>query len=160
MPCNETSHSIMSILNGKGIHPYIAHELFWLFCQQQPIITQTIKLNGSETGYDFNAIEATITYGYRQSALGIQSHCSEERITQRSHGLLLLQHSSNGSPIRALFPSRETHGVSSTCGDFITQGEKGRKMRLSQICCKWTIPAKMTHVTLPPLMSPDSISHC
>lgn len=61
---------------------------------------------------------------------------------------------------RALFPSRETHGVSSTCGDFMTQGEKGGKMRLSQICCKWTIPAKMTHVTLPPLMSPDSISHC
>lgn len=61
---------------------------------------------------------------------------------------------------RALFPSREIHGVSSTCGDFTTQGENGRKMHLSQICCKWTIPAKLTHVTLLPLMSPDNITHC
>lgn len=34
------------------------------------------------------------------------------------------------------------------------------KCNLSQICCKWTIPAKPTHVTLLPLMSPDNITHC
>lgn len=34
------------------------------------------------------------------------------------------------------------------------------KRNLSQICCKWTIPAKLTHVTLLPLMSPDDITLC
>lgn len=33
------------------------------------------------------------------------------------------------------------------------------KCNLSHICCKWMIPAKLTHVTLLPLMSPDNITH-
>lgn len=34
------------------------------------------------------------------------------------------------------------------------------KCNLSQICCKWMIPDKLTYLTLLPLMSPDNITHC
>lgn len=61
---------------------------------------------------------------------------------------------------RALLPSRGPQGVSPNVDTSSLTVKMVEKCNLSQICSKWMILAKLTHVTLLPLMSPDSITHC
>lgn len=77
------------------------------------------------------------------------------------HRFLPLQYWSNSCSIRQSTVSIKGGSMVSlqTVDTSSLKVKMVEKRNLSQSCCKWTIPAKLTYVNLLPLMSPDNMTH-
>lgn len=130
---------------------------YFISCSQS--LHNSLKAMDLKTGYDLMLAKLLLPIDTGNQFWGYILTLHRARIIQRSRDPLLLNWQQLNYTKHCYSQRRPTQSLPRVDTSSLTVKMVERR-NLSHICCKWTVPAKLTHETSLPLMSPDNITHC